>query len=326
MSVENTTEIKEMPDLEKEANKKKNEMGVVKYTLHQMKLNRSAYLMIAPFFILFIVFLLVPVCMALPMGFTNFNMVQLPKFVGFNNFYALLLEDDIFLIAVKNTLLIAFITGPVSYFACFIIAWLINNLGHALKTIFTFIFYAPSICTNLYITWQLMFSGDMNGFINSWLIELGIINGPVQWLTDTNYMMGVVIMVQLWISLGAGFLAMIAGLQGVDKSQYEAGSIEGIKNRFQEMIHITLPAMGPQLMFAAVMQITAAFNAGFVGQQLTGFPSTDYATHTLYSHAYDYGWIRYEMGYASAICFILFLAMIVCNAVIKKVLNKYLDD
>lgn len=297
-----------------------------KNTLHEMRLNISAYGLIAPFFILFTIFTLVPVCMSLPIGFTNFNMVQLPKFVGLSNFYALLLQDDVFLIAVKNTLLLSFITGPVSYIACFVIAWLINNLGHTLKTIFTFIFYVPSMCTNLYTIWQLLFSGDMNGFINAWLMEFGLINGPVQWLTDANYMMPVVIIVQLWLSLGTGFLAMVAGLQGVDKSQYEAGSIEGIKNRFQEMIHITLPAMGPQLMFSAVMQITAAFNAGYVGQMLTGFPSTDYATHTLYNHAYDYGWVRYEMGYSAAICSLMFIAMIICNAIIRKVLNKYLDD
>lgn len=291
-----------------------------------MRINASAYGLIAPFFILFTVFTLVPVCMSLPIGLTNFNMVQTPKFVGLSNFYALLLQDDVFLIAVKNTLLLSFITGPVSYIACFVIAWLINNLGHTLKTIFTFIFYVPSMCTNLYTIWQLLFSGDMNGFINAWLMELGLINGPVQWLTDANYMMPVVIIVQLWLSLGTGFLAMVAGLQGVDKSQYEAGAIEGIKNRFQEMIHITLPAMGPQLMFSAVMQITAAFNAGYVGQMLTGFPSTDYATHTLYNHAYDYGWVRYEMGYSAAICMLMFAAMIICNAIIRKVLNKYLDD
>lgn len=291
-----------------------------------MRINASAYGLIAPFFILFTVFTLVPVCMSLPIGLTNFNMVQTPKFVGLSNFYALLLQDDVFLIAVKNTLLLSFITGPVSYIACFVIAWLINNLGHTLKTIFTFIFYVPSMCTNLYTIWQLLFSGDMNGFINAWLMEFGLINGPVQWLTDANYMMPVVIIVQLWLSLGTGFLAMVAGLQGVDKSQYEAGAIEGIKNRFQEMIHITLPAMGPQLMFSAVMQITAAFNAGYVGQMLTGFPSTDYATHTLYNHAYDYGWVRYEMGYSAAICMLMFAAMIICNAIIRKVLNKYLDD
>ena len=307
-------------------NEKERTDSKFRYTLHQMNLNKSAYLLIAPFFLVFGIFILVPVIMSLPMGFTDFNMVQFPKFVGFDNFYTLLLADDVFLIAVKNTLIMAILTGPVSYILCFVVAWFINNLGHTLKTIFTFIFYAPSICTNMYAIWRLMFSDDMNGLVNSWLIELGILNGSVQWLTDARYMLPVVIIVQMWMSLGVSFLAMIAGLQGVDKSMYEAGAIEGIKNRFQEMIHITLPAMGPQLMFAAVMQITSAFNCGYVGQMLTGFPSTDYATHTIYNHAYDYGWIRYEMGYASAIMFILFLAMIICNAIIKKVLHKYLDD
>lgn len=297
-----------------------------KNTLNEMKRNASAYGMLAPFFFLFAIFTIIPVIMSLPIGFTSFNMVQFPKFVGLSNFYTLILEDDVFLIALKNTLTFAVLTGPISYIACFVIAWLINSLGRTLKTIFTFVFYAPSIASNIFIIWQLMFSGDTYGFVNAWLMQLGIINSPIQWLTDTKYMMGVVILVQLWISLGAGFLAMIAGLQGIDKSQYEAGAIEGIKNRLQEMLYITLPCMGPQLLFAAVMQITASFTAGHVGQMLTGFPSTDYATHTINTHAFDYGFIRYEMGYASAVSFLLFLMMIVANNLIRRVLSKYIDD
>lgn len=296
-----------------------------KYTLHQMKINASAYGMIAPFFILFFIFTIIPVVMSLPIGFTNFNMVQFPKWVGLSNFYTLFLQDEVFLIAVKNTLIFAVLTGPLSYIACFLIAWLINSLGKTLKTVFTVIFYAPSISTSIFVIWQLIFSGDTYGFANAWLIKLGIINGPVQWLTDANYMMGVVILVQMWISLGAGFLAMIAGLQGIPADRYEAGAIEGIRNRGQELVFITIPAMGPQLLFAAVMQITASFTAGYVGQMLTGFPSTDYAAHTVYSHAFDYGFIRYEMGYASAVLFVLFLAMIITNNIIRRILHKYVD-
>lgn len=303
----------------------KRDVSKLKYTLHQMRVNLSAYGMIAPFFILFTIFTIIPVTMSLPIGFTNFNLVQFPKFVGLNNFYTLFLEDDTFLIAIKNTLIFAVLTGPLSYFACFLIAWLINNLGRTLKTVFTVVFYAPSMATNIYVIWQLIFSGDTYGFANAWLIKLGITNGAVQWLTDTKYMMGVVILVQLWISLGAGFLAMIAGLQGIPRDRYEAGSIEGVRNRGQELIYITIPAMGPQMLFAAVMQIVSSFTAGAVGQMLTGFPSTDYATHTIQNHAFDYGFIRYEMGYASAILFVLFVVMIIANKLIRKILHKYTD-
>lgn len=299
--------------------------GKWKYTWHMMKTNKACYAMLLPFMSLFIIFTVVPVVMSLPMGFTNFNMIETPKFVGLSNFYTLFLNDDVFLIAVRNTLIFAIFTGPFSYILSFIIAWLINEMNAFLKTFFTFVFYAPSMTTSVYVTWQLILSGDSYGYLNAVLIDLGILNEPAQWLTDTNYILTVVIIVQLWMSMGAGFLAIRAGFQNIDKSMYEAGAIEGIKNRWQELFYITIPSMGPQLLFAAVIQISASFTVGAVGQNLVGLPSTDYAAHTIMNHATDYGNIRYEMGYASAICFVLFAAMLLANKGINWLLGKYLD-
>ena len=299
--------------------------GKWKYTWHMMKTNKACYAMLLPFMSLFIIFTVVPVVMSLPMGFTNFNMIETPKFVGLSNFYTLFLYDDVFLIAVRNTLIFAIFTGPFSYILSFIIAWLINEMNAFLKTFFTFVFYAPSMTTSVYVTWQLILSGDSYGYLNAVLIDLGILNEPAQWLTDTNYILTVVIIVQLWMSMGAGFLAIRAGFQNIDKSMYEAGAIEGIKNRWQELFYITIPSMGPQLLFAAVIQISASFTVGVVGQNLVGLPSTDYAAHTIMNHATDYGNIRYEMGYASAICFVLFAAMLLANKGINWLLGKYLD-
>ncbi len=290
-----------------------------------MKKNIGVYGLIAPYFVLFLIFMIIPVCISLPMGFTNFNMAQFPRWVGLSNFYSLFLEDEVFLKAIENTLVFAVVTGPISYILCFILAWLINELPGPLKTVFTFVFYAPTLAGNIYTTWQLIFSGDTYGIMNAYLINLGISNGAIQWLTDANYIMGVLIVVQLWMALGAGFLAIRAGLQGIPRDRYEAGAIEGIKNRGQELIYVTIPAMGPQLMFAAVMQITSSFTAGDIGRMLTAFPTTDYAGHTIMTHAYDYGSIRYEMGYSSAICFVLFAVMLIANWAIKKLLGKYLD-
>lgn len=229
-----------------------------------------------------------------------------------------------FIQSIRVTLVFALFTGPISYVLCFLLAWLINELHPKLRTIFTLIFYAPSMA-NVYTVWKLIFSGDSYGYLNSFLLDLGIISSPIQWLTDGSYVLGVTIVVQMWISLGAGFLALRAGFQNIDRSQYEAGAIEGIKSRWQELIYITIPSMGPQLMFAAVMQIVSSFTAGTVSQNLVGFPSTDYKAHTIMNHAYDYGWIRYEMGYASAICMILFIVMYILNKLIGKVLSKYMD-
>ncbi|MDO4943971.1 MAG: sugar ABC transporter permease [Ruminococcus sp.] len=295
------------------------------YTWHMMKTEKACYLMLLPFMFFFILFTVVPVVMSLPMGFTNFNMIQTPKWVGLSNFYTLFVNDDVFLIAIRNTLIFAIFTGPFSYILSFVIAWLINEMNPFLKTFFTFVFYAPSMTTSVYVTWQLILSGDSYGYLNAILMDLGILTSPAQWLTDTKYILTVVIIVQLWMSMGAGFLAIRAGFQNIDKSMYEAGAIEGIKNRWQELFKITIPSMGPSLLFAAVMQISSSFTVGVVGQNLVGLPSTDYAAHTIMNHATDYGYTRYEMGYSSAICFVLFAAMLLANKGVNWLLGKYID-
>lgn len=296
----------------------------LKYTFNQIKKNRECYFMLAPFMIFFLIFTVIPVVMSLPISFTDFDVISYPEFVGLSNFYTLFLSDKVFLQSIKVTLIFACFTGPVSYVMCFLLAWLINELPQKLKTIFTLIFYIPSMA-GVYTVWKIIFSGDSYGYLNSVLMNIGIITQPVQWLTDSRYILGVTIAVQLWISLGAGFLALRAGFQNIDRSQYEAGAIEGIKNRWQELFYITIPSMGPQLLFAAVMQIVGSFTAGTVAQNIVGFPSTDYKAHTIMTHAYDYGWVRFEMGYASAICMVLFVLMYIINRIINKILNKYLD-
>lgn len=296
----------------------------LKYTFNQIKKNRECYFMLAPFMIFFLIFTVIPVVMSLPISFTDFDVISYPEFIGLSNFYTLFLSDKVFLQSIKVTLIFACFTGPVSYVMCFLLAWLINELPQKLKTIFTLIFYIPSMA-GVYTVWKIIFSGDSYGYLNSVLMDIGIITQPVQWLTDSRYILGVTIAVQLWISLGAGFLALRAGFQNIDRSQYEAGAIEGIKNRWQELFYITIPSMGPQLLFAAVMQIVGSFTAGTVAQNIVGFPSTDYKAHTIMTHAYDYGWVRFEMGYASAICMVLFVLMYIINRIINKILNKYLD-
>ena len=287
--------------------------------------NAVFWVLSLPFLLLFFVFTVLPILSSIILSLFDYDMVSTPIFLGFDNYLRLFTNDSVFFKVLGNTLKFSVVTGPLSYFLCFILAWLINELPGALKTIFTFVFYAPTLAGNIYTTWQLIFSGDTYGIANAYLIDLGITNGAIQWLTDANYIMGVLIVVQLWMALGAGFLAIRAGLQGIPRDRYEAGAIEGIKNRAQELIYVTIPAMGPQLLFAAVMQITSSFTAGDIGRFLTAFPTTDYAGHTIMTHAYDYGSIRYEMGYSSAICFVLFAVMLIANWGIKKILGKYLD-
>ena len=284
---------------------------------------KECYLLIAPFYIIFSIFVIAPIAIAIFFGFTDFNMLEPPKFIGLSNYLTLLFEDDVFLVAVRNTLIFAVITGPISYFACLFFAWMINELPRTLRSVMTFVFYAPSMSGMLYVIWSYIFSGDMYGFLNQLLMSSGLVKEPVQWLTDTKTMLGCIIIVQIWMSLGTSFLAFIADLQNVDRSLYEAGAVDGVRNRMQELIYITLPSMGPQLLFSAVMQISAAFSVSDVCMTLAGFPSTDNAALTVATHAYDYGMIRFEMGYACAVTSVLFIAMMAVNNRIQKIIGKY---
>ncbi len=282
--------------------------------------DRSSYMMIAPFMIAFLIFTVIPVVAAIVLSFTDFNMLQTPNFVGFENYKTLFLNDDVFIIAVKNTLIMAFICGPVGYIACFIFAWFINELPNKIRAVMTLIFYAPSISGSIYFIWTYILSGDRYGVLNGVLMKLGILDAPILWLQDTDYMLICCIVVQLWLSLGTSFLSFLAGFKTVDTTLYEAGAIDGVHNRFQEIWYLTLPQMKPQLLFGAVMQISSSFAVGVVPAALCGMPSVDYATHTIINHVSDYGGIRYELGYACAISTVLLMVMLIVNKVITKAL------
>ncbi len=284
--------------------------------------HKEKYLLILPFFILFIVFTFIPVVTSIVLSFTSFNLFEFPKFVGLDNYINLIAFDSVFLIAIKNTMLFAIVTGPVSYLLCFMLAWIINELPPKVRAVMTLIFYAPSISGGAYMIWKLIFSSDAYGFANAILLKLGFIQSPMLWFETKDYIMPILIVVQLWLSIGVSFLAFIAGFQNVDKTLYEAGSVDGVKNRWQELWFITLPQMKSQLMFGAVMQITGSLSVSGISIDLVGFPSVDYAGHTILTHLHDYGNLRYEMGYACAIATILFFMMLFINIIVQKLLRK----
>lgn len=292
----------------------------LKTTVKSMYMERSSYFMIAPFLIAFFIFTVIPVVAAIVLSFTDFNMLQTPNFVGFDNYKTLFLNDDVFIIAIRNTMIMAFITGPVGYIACFIFAWFINELPNKVRSVMTLIFYAPSISGSVYVIWTYILSSDRYGLLNGILMKLGFIDSPILWLADTDYMLVCCIIVQLWLSLGTSFLSFLAGFKTVDTTLYEAGAIDGVHNRFQEIWFLTLPQMKPQLLFGAVMQISSSFAVGAVPAALCGNPSVDYATHTIINHIDDYGGVRYELGYACAISTVLLMVMLIVNKVINKVL------
>lgn len=287
--------------------------------------NRSAYAFLFPYALLFIIFILVPVIIAIGLSFTNFNAIEFPGFTGFLNYINLITKDEIFMQKVlPNTVAYAIIVGPGGYILSFLLAWALSQLTKGVRTVFALILYSPSMTAGIAMTvlWKIMFSGDQTGYVNSWLMNLGIINEPIIWLIDARFILPIVIGIALWSSAGIGFLAILAGILNSDETLYEAAAIDGIKNRFQEMIYITIPNMKPQMLFAAVMSIVSAFQAGFIGTQLTTNPTPGYSAQLIVNHIDDYGFIRYEMGYAAAVSVVLLGIIYIFSSISKKLFTE----
>lgn len=290
--------------------------------MSKIKKYKSDYLFMTPYLVIFVLFQVLPVLMSIVLSFTSFNVFEKPTFIGFDNYVKMFFNDDLFMTAFANTMVLTIITGPIGYVLSFGIAWMVNEFNPRLRSFLTLLFYIPSLTGGMAAIWLIVFNGDQYGILNGVLMSLNVIFEPIQWLTDTDYMMGAAIVIAIWMSLGTSFLAFVAGFRTVDEKLYEAAAIDGIKNRFQELWYITLPSMKPQLMFGAVMSITSAFGISAIISQIFGFPSTGYRLYTLVHMLEDYGGQRFEMGYASAVATVLFILMVVLNRAVQKIIAK----
>ena len=284
--------------------------------------DRTSWLMMGPYLFFYLLMILIPIAVSIGLSFTYFNMFSAPQFTGLENYVRMFMEDDVFITALSNTVLAALIIGPAGYLLSFFLAWIINELPPVLRAVLTLVFYAPSISGASYVVWSFIFSADSYGLANNFLLQLGLIDTPLLFFSDASMALPLVIAVQLWLSLGVGFLAFIAGLQNTDRSLAEAGAVDGIRDRFQELWYITLPQMKPMLLFGAVSQIAAAFSVGPVSQALCGLPSVEYSAHTLLLHALDYGTLRYQMGYAGAVCVVMFLLVLLTYRLANFALSR----
>lgn len=292
-----------------------------KRKLGSLKEQFPLLVMLAPFLIFFALFTVVPIFSSIGLSFTSYDLLSMPKFTGIDNFQRMFTGDEVFGTVVKNTLVFAIIAGPAGFLLAFVLAWFVNEFSPAVRTILSFMFYSPSLVGGAMFIWKVLFSGDAYGYLNSMLLSLGVITEPITWLKTPSYLMPIIIMVQLWQSMGVSFLSNISGLQNVSADLYEAGAIDGIRSRWQELRFITLPVMQHMLLFSAVMQIQSSFSVSSIAIELAGFPSTQYAVDTIVSHMADMATVRFEYGYASAIAVILFLMMAGTRLLIGKVLS-----
>lgn len=279
------------------------------------------WLLIAPFLVLFFLFTVLPVLCSMGLSFFTYDMLSMPKWNGLHNYLRMVTEDTVFLKTMLNTLKFSVITGPLSFFLSFLLAWFINEFPPAVRSVLAFLFYAPSLVGNAYFIWQVAFSGDSYGYVNNLLLSMGLIDDPINWFRNLSYNTGIICVVQLWASMGVAFLSNIAGLQNVSPELYEAGALDGIRNRWHELWYITLPGMKDILLFGAVMQIQATFSIGAVITTLAGYPSVDNSLDTMVSYLNDVGVMRYEMGYAAAISVVLFIMMAVTRVVVGRILD-----
>jgi multiple sugar transport system permease protein len=273
--------------------------------------DKAAYLFTLPYIILFLAFIVIPIALAIILSFTTFDMVSFPTFTGFNNYIYLLTSDEEFMkYILPNTIKFAVIVGPGGYILSFVMAWALAQLPHKLRTVLAIILYSPSLTAGVTMTvvWRVFFAGDESGYLNYMLLELGMIVEPIAFLQSPQYLFTIMLVVALWGSMGIGFLAMLAGILNVDQELYEAAYIDGLNSRFQEVMYITIPAMKPQMLFGAVMAIVGTFSAGALGVSLSGSnPTPNYAGSLIVNHIEDYGFIRYDMGYAAALSLVLLL-------------------
>lgn len=283
---------------------------------------RSAYLFLAPYLILFLVFIVIPMGLAIMLSFTDFDSVNFPTWVGLKNYISLFTSDAVFMqYVVPNTLKFSLIAGPLGYILSFLMAWMLAQVPKRSRTVLALVLYSPSMTSGVAMTviWKVLFNGDQTGYLNSLLLNWGLIREPVQWLQSTEWLMPVMIIVTLWSSMGVGFLSMLAGILNINPELYEAGYIDGVKNRFQEIVHITIPSLKPQMLFGAVMAVVNTFQAGAIGVTLSGSnPTPQYAGQLVLNHIEDYGFLRYEMGYASAISVVLLIFIAVSSKGVFK--------
>ena len=298
---------------------------MTKHTVGQTKRlwgeKQTYFLLLLPFMGLFFLFNVLPVLSSMVLSLFDYDMVSTPIWVGLSNYTRMFTSDETFLKVLGNTLRFSVVAGPLSFMLAFLLAWVINEFGTRIRVILTFIFYAPALVGNAYFIWQVFFSGDSYGYFNNALISLGLITEPIQWFQNTSYNMTIILIVQLWMSMGVSFLANISGLQNVSRDLYEAGAIDGIRTRWHELWYITMPSMKSILLFGAVMQIQSVFSVSAIITTLAGYPSVNNSVDTLVSYISDVGTMRYEMGYASALSVFLFVLVLAFRFGIGALLN-----
>ena len=280
------------------------------------------WILLFPFLLLFLTLIILPIICAIGLSFTDYNGMETPDITFWDNYIRIFSKDSVFMQKIlPNTIIYAVLVGPGGFILAFFMAWLLSQLNDIPRTILAVVLYLPSMTAGVTVStvWAVIFSGDRTGYLNSLLLRLNLIQSPITWLQNETTLMPIMIIVALWSSMGIGFLSILSGIMNVNKELYEAARLDGVKNRVQEALYVTIPSIRPQLLFGAVMAVVNAFNSAGLGVQLSGSnPTPGYAGSVIVNHIDDYGFIRYEMGYAAALSVVLLLIISLASKVAHK--------
>jgi len=285
--------------------------------------NLIAYSFIAPNFIGFAIFTLVPIIMAVGLSFMKWNgsAVQSPKFVGIDN-YARLFKDSRFIDAFEHTIVYTVLTVPLTMIAALFLALVLNKklFGRNFFRTVSFFPYVASLVA-VAAVWNALFSPDM-GPVNEILRVFGVSNPP-RWAADKNWAMPTLIMFSVWKNMGYYMVMYLAGLQNISPELYEAASLDGA-GAAQKFKYVTLPQLGPTTFLVLVMVTIQCFKVYDIVLMITGGgPGT--STLVLVYHIYNVAFVQWDLGYAAAISMVLFL-MVLTVTIIQFRGEKKISD
>ncbi|MBL1226992.1 carbohydrate ABC transporter permease [Enterococcus sp. BWR-S5] len=270
----------------------------------------TAYSFIAPNFIGFFIFTLIPVVFSLILAFMEWDSFSAPKFVGLNNFIKMI-GDETFWISFKNTILYTVGVVPLTLLFSLGLAILLNQKVKGMKFFRTAFFfpYVTSLVA-IAVVWNMLFHPTM-GPINQFL-KL-IIDNPPGWTSSSQWALFAIILVSVWRGMGYYMILYLAGLQSIPKELYEAASMDGA-TKWKQFMNVTLPSLKPTTFFVTIMLVINCFKIFDLVQVMTaGGPgrSTNVLVYTIYNEAF----VKFNFGYASAIALVLFIIVLTITVV-----------
>jgi multiple sugar transport system permease protein len=273
-------------------------------TLHEMRKQWTAYLFISPWFLLFLIFTLFSVSFSFYLSFHDWNIVEKTKtFVGLEN-YIQLFQDKRFYSALWNTILFTGFGVPLGMGTSLLVALLLNTKVK-MQGIFRTLFYIPVI-TPLVVSaviWKWLYQGDY-GLINFYLLKFGLIKEKLLWLSDPDLAMPALIIMGVWMGMGGSMIMYLAGLQGIPAELYDAAKVDGASG-FQQLRYLTVPLLAPTNFYVLITSVIGSFQSFAHIYIMTGGGPLRRTTVIGY-YLYEKGFRFYDMGYASAIAYVLF--------------------